>query len=161
MFVLPTRILFSWMLIQIPVLMMKVTLRRVESSLLLATLRRLRAQFWPLYSEDTKFNTYSSGPWNIRIFNNDDIWIFESKIFEYSYSVHFCITNIFVFVFGPEYDPEYIRIRIRVKTNIPNIFVFVFGSKKNIRYALSWENKLQVVICSLMSEVVKTLWNFK
>ena len=45
--------------------------------------------------------------------------------------------NIFVFVFGPEYETEYIRIRIRVTKNIPNIFVFVFGPKKNIRYALS------------------------
>ena len=41
-----------------------------------------------------------------------------------------------IFVFGPDVDPEYIRIRIRVKKNIPNIFVFVFGPKKNIRYAL-------------------------
>ena len=41
------------------------------------------------------------------------------------------ITNIFVFVFGSEVDPEYIRIRIRVTKNIPNIFVFVFGSQKN------------------------------
>ena len=47
-------------------------------------------------------------------------------IFEYSYSVHFIISNIFVFVFGPEYDPEYIRIGI--KKNLPNIFVF--GQKK-------------------------------
>ena len=46
------------------------------------------------------------------------------------------LTNIFVFVFCPEVDPEYIRIRIRVKKNIPNIFVFVFGPQKNIRYAL-------------------------
>ena len=74
--------------------------------------------------------------WNIQIFNNDDIQIFELKIFEYSYSFHFSITNIFVFVFGPEYKPEYIRIRIRITKNIPNIFVFVFGPKKNIRYAL-------------------------
>ena len=46
------------------------------------------------------------------------------------------LKNIFVFVFGPEVDPEYIRIRIRVKKNILNIFVFVFGPQKNIRYAL-------------------------
>ena len=45
------------------------------------------------------------------------------------------LTNIFVFVFGPEVDPEYIRIR--VKKNILNIFVFVFGPQKNIRYALA------------------------
>ena len=38
------------------------------------------------------------------------------------------ITNIFVFEFGPECDPEYIHIR--VKKNIPNIFAFVFGPKK-------------------------------
>ena len=65
-----------------------------------------------------------------------DIQIFELKIFEYSYSFHFSIMNIFVFVFGPEIKPEYIRIRIRITKNIPNIFVFVFGPKKNIRYAL-------------------------
>ena len=82
---------------------------------------------------------YSSQKYsNIRAKN---IRIFEQKIFEYSYSVHCGITNIFVFVFGPKYDSEYIRIRIRAKKNIPNIFVFVFGPKKNIRYALSG-NKL-------------------
>ena len=59
----------------------EVLLRRFESSVLLATVRRLRAQFWPWYSGNTKFNTDSSGPWNIRIFNNDDIQIFELKIF--------------------------------------------------------------------------------
>ena len=32
--------------------------------------------------------------------------------------------NIFVFVFGPEYKPEYICIRIRITKNILNIFVF-------------------------------------
>ena len=69
-------------------------------------------------------------------YSSNNIRIFEQKIFEYSYSVHWMITNTFVFVFGPECDPEYIRICIRVKTNIPNIFVFVFGPKKNIRYAL-------------------------
>ena len=47
------------------------------------------------------------------------------------------LTNIFVF--GPEVHPEYIRIRIRVKKNIPNIFVFVFGPQKDIRYALILE----------------------
>ncbi len=77
---------------------------------------------------------------NIRLiifeYSSNIIRIFEPKIFEYSYSVHLIITNIFVFVFGPEIDPEYIRIRIRFKKNIPNIFVFVFGPKKNIRYAL-------------------------
>ena len=46
------------------------------------------------------------------------------------------LTNIFVF--GPEVDLEYIRIRIRVKKNIPNIIVFVFGSQNNIRYALRY-----------------------
>ena len=46
------------------------------------------------------------------------------------------LTNIFIFVFGPEVDPKYIRIRIRFKKNIPNIFVFVFGPPKNIRFAL-------------------------
>ena len=40
------------------------------------------------------------------------------------------LTNIFIFVFGPEVDPEYIRSHICVKKNIPNIFVFVFGPKK-------------------------------
>ena len=60
------------------------------------------------------------------------------------------LTNIFVFVFGPEVDPEYIRIRIRVKKNIPNIFVFVFGPQKNIRYALFWlSNNYPNVITSL------------
>ena len=66
----------------------------------------------------------------------NNIQIFEPKIFEYSYSLHLIITNIFVFVSGPEFDSEYIRIRIRFKKYIPNIFVFVFGPKKNIRYAL-------------------------
>ena len=42
------------------------------------------------------------------------------------------LTNIFVFVFGPEVDPKYIRIH--VKKNISNIFVF--GLQKNIHYAL-------------------------
>ena len=51
-----------------------------------------------------------------------NIRIFEPKIFEYSYSVHCSITNIFIFVFGPKYDPEYIRIP--AKKNILNIFVF-------------------------------------
>ena len=71
------------------------------------------------------------------IFENssNNIRTFEPKIFEYSYSVHLMLTNIFVFVFGPEVDPEYIRIR--VKKNILNIFVFVFGPQKNIRYALA------------------------
>ena len=45
------------------------------------------------------------------------------------------LTNIFIFIFGPEVDPEYIRIR--VKKNIPDIFVFVFGPQNNMRYALS------------------------
>ena len=36
------------------------------------------------------------------------------KIFEYSYLVHYDITNIFLFVFGQKYDPEYIRIYIRI-----------------------------------------------
>ena len=70
---------------------------------------------------------------NIRAKN---IRIFEPKIFEYSYLVHCSITNIFVFVFGPKYDPEYIRIRIRAKKNMANIFVF--GPKNNIRYALPY-----------------------
>ena len=65
-------------------------------------------------------------------YSSNNIRIFEPKIFEYSYSVHLLITNIFVF--GPEFDSEYIRIR--VKKYIPNIFAFVFGPKKNIRYAL-------------------------
>ena len=59
----------------------------------------------------------------------------QAKIFKFSYLVHLMITNIFVFVFGPEWDPKYIRIRICVKKNIPNIFVFVFGPQK-IRSAL-------------------------
>ena len=67
-------------------------------------------------------------------YSSNNIRIFEPKIFEYSYSVHLMITNIFVFIFGPEFDPKYIRIR--VKTNILTIFVFVFDPKKNIRYAL-------------------------
>ena len=67
-------------------------------------------------------------------YSSNNIRIFEPKIFEYSYSVHLMLTNIFVF--GPEVDPEYIRSRNRVKKNIPNIFVFVFGPQKNIRYAL-------------------------
>ena len=70
---------------------------------------------------------------NIRAKN---IQIFEPKIFEYSYSVHCSITNIFVFVFSPKYDPEYIRIR--GKKNMANIFVFIFGPNINIRYALFW-----------------------
>ena len=61
-------------------------------------------------------------------YSSKNIRMLKLKIFEYSYSVHLMITNIFVFVFGPECDPEYIRIR--VKKNIPNIFVFVFGQKK-------------------------------
>ena len=65
-------------------------------------------------------------------YSSNNIRIFEPKIFEYSYSVHLMLTNIFVF--GPEVYLEYIRIR--VKKNIPNIFVFVFGPQKNIRYAL-------------------------
>ena len=65
-------------------------------------------------------------------YSSNNIPIFEPKIFEYSYSVHLMITNIFVFVFGPECDPEYIRIR--VKKNILN--VFVFGPKKNTL----WQN---------------------
>ena len=58
------------------------------------------------------------------------------KIFEYSYSVHFDIMNIFAFIFDKRYDPEYICIRIciSVKKNIRQIFVFVFGPKK--RYSL-------------------------
>ena len=72
---------------------------------------------------------------------SNNIRIFEPKIFEYSYSVHLMLTNIFVFVFGPEVDPEYIRIRIRVKKNIPNIFVF--GPQKNIRYALTLQSSLK------------------
>ena len=52
------------------------------------------------------------------------------------------LTNIFVFVFGLKVDPEYIRIRIHVKKNIPNIFVFVFGPQNNIRYALSAKTRL-------------------
>ena len=43
--------------------------------------------------------------------------------------------NIFVFVFGSKYDPEYIRIRIRAKKN-SNIFILKFGPKNNIRYTL-------------------------
>ena len=71
-------------------------------------------------------------------YSSNNIRIFEPKIFEYSYSVHLMLTNIFVF--GPEVDPEYIPIH--VKKNISNIFVFVFGSQKNIRYALcsAWKN---------------------
>ena len=57
-------------------------------------------------------------------YSSNNIRIFEPKIFKYSYSVHFIISNIFIF--GPEYDPEYIR----VKKHIPNIFVFVFSEKK-------------------------------
>ena len=63
-------------------------------------------------------------------YSSNNIQIFEPKIFKYSYSVHLIITNIFVFVFSPEFDPEYISIRIRVQKNLPNIFVFVFGTKK-------------------------------
>ena len=75
---------------------------------------------------------------------SNNIRIFEPKIFEYSYSVHLMLTNIFVF--GPEVDPEYIRICIRVKKNIPNIFVF--GPQKNIRYALL-HNDLKTSTCKL------------
>ena len=90
--------------------------------------------FWPICSygifeglSKIRF-TYSNQKYsNIRAKN---IRIFEPKIFEYSYSVHCSNTNIFVFVFGPKYDSEYIRIRIRAKKNIPNIFVLVFGPKK-------------------------------
>ena len=114
------------------------------------TLTKVIAWLWPWSSGNTNFKTYlfhgifqglsiiifkySNKKYsNIRTKN---IRIFEPKIFEYSYSIHFSITNIFVFVFGSKYDSEYIRIRIRAKKNIPNIFVFVFGPKKNIRYAL-------------------------
>ena len=38
--------------------------------------------------------------------------VFKPKIFKYSYSAHYIISNIFVFVFGPEYDSEYNCIRI-------------------------------------------------
>ena len=48
-------------------------------------------------------------------YSSNDIQIFEPKIFEYLYSVHFIITNILVFVFGPEIDPKYIGIHIHVK----------------------------------------------
>ena len=65
---------------------------------------------------------------------SNNIKIFKPKIFEYSYLVHLMLTNIFIFVFGPEVVPEYIRTCIRVKKNNPN--VFVFGPQKNIRYAL-------------------------
>ena len=64
------------------------------------------------------------------MFVHIDIYIFENiraQIFEYLYSVHLSITNIFVF--GPTYDPKYIRIRNRVKKSNKNIFVFVFGKK--------------------------------
>ena len=44
------------------------------------------------------------------------------------------LTNVFVFVFSPEVDPEYTRIRIRVEKNILNIFVFIFGPPKKIRF---------------------------
>ena len=43
-----------------------------------------------------------------------DIQIFVPTIFEYSYSVHYDITNIFLFVFGQKNDPEYIRIHIHI-----------------------------------------------
>ena len=66
---------------------------------------------------------------------SNNIQIFKPKIFKYSYSVHLMITNIFVF--GPEFDPEYIRICICVKTNIPNIFVFVFGPEVDYLYSYS------------------------
>ena len=60
-------------------------------------------------------------------YSSNNIRIFEPKTFKFSYSVHLMLTNIFVF--GPEVDPEYIRIR--VKKNIPNIFLFVFGANRN------------------------------
>ena len=75
--------------------------------------------------------------WNIRRLKNNDIQIFKLKIFEYSYLFHFSIKNIFVFVFGPECKPEYIRIRIHIPKSTPNIFVLVIGPKENIRYALN------------------------
>jgi hypothetical protein len=40
-------------------------------------------------------------------------WKFETRIYSYSYSVKIWNTNIFVFIFGKNYLPEYIHIRIR------------------------------------------------
>ena len=54
-----------------------------------------------------------------------DIQIFVPTIFEYSYSVHYDITNIFLFVFGQKNDPEYIRIHIHI-----------LSQKKTIRYTM-------------------------
>ena len=122
------------------------------------------AYFWPWYSGIKNFMTYlflgifeglsimifkySNQKYsNIRAKN---IQIFEPKIFEYSYSVHCGITKIFVFVFGPKYDSEYIRIRIRGKKNIPNIFAFVFVLKRTWRiYSYSY---------SVQKIIFATLW---
>ena len=45
------------------------------------------------------------------------------------------LTNIFVFVFGPEVDPEYIRIHIRVKKNINS---YSYSVPKKIFATLWW-----------------------
>ena len=90
-----------------------------------------------------------------------NIQIFEPKIFEYSYSVHCSITNIFVFVFGPKYDSEYIRIRIHAKKNIPNIFVFVFGPKNNIRYTLGFIFIFEVVFIFEVDLIFEVIFIFE
>ena len=41
-------------------------------------------------------------------YSSNDIGIFEQKIFEYLYLVHFIITNLFVFPLSPEIDHEYL-----------------------------------------------------
>ena len=52
----------------------------------------------------------------------------SQKIFEYSYLVHLMLTNIFIFVFGPEVVPEYI-----------GEFLFVFVLKRTFRiYSYSY-----------------------
>ena len=84
-------------------------------------------------------------------YSSNNIRICEPKIFEYSYSVHLIIANIFVFAFGPDRDPQYIHIHNRVKKNIPKIFIFIFGPKKNIRCALLlWQTQFIIKFQILM-----------
>ena len=76
---------------------------------------------WPWYSGNTScmtslfyriFEDLSKMIFKYSNKKYSNIWaknirIFESKIFEYPYSVHCSITNIFVFVFGPKSNIRY------------------------------------------------------
>ena len=65
------------------------------------------------------------------------IRIFWSEYIRFGrYSTIFGGPNIFVFVFGHFCDTKYICIRIRSMLVMSNIFVFVFGPQKNICYTM-------------------------